>query len=535
MTLRFPTLFQTALFCLHGLHTTHPALARQKFPDILPLASEAERAVLDQIADAFTQHPFQTAHKRIDALWRSVDEDLKDLVNAAASLSDPGLYQPTTPEFVEVSLAAAELPPMPMRMRYRPAVTTRRPSRAIDAARHHPDAIAARTQTRALRSRPIPGDHRAPMLACLIERERRVDEYTDTNLFRDATSMPDPDDSTLEPETPQRHRQRPTANEPATANDQPVEKEGTVEDEQRARELKQRRRPRDHEESTTGWDREYLNYVLGQHEHLRRDTDQTLDQATTDYLADHDTDAESAPQGRRARQGARRRGDRVAWGEAEHFARQRTGLRVRDDARPEIPTQGNGLDYDAAAMVPVMGWRCVSCFIERAMTDQRPLHSRGGRLVSDDGLCDSCRADDRPGIAPLPEKFTLEQFAVSRCDYLTTNYPTAAHALIIEVWNRASPHPICRHLTRYLATHPELTPNPNRPFELTTEPDADRTHSRRSTPTKTRKNRVRLGAGQRHGRCEGCLNHTVVHADNYCTGCRIELATVIPARRTHAA
>ncbi|WP_406274517.1 hypothetical protein OH799_01320 [Nocardia sp. NBC_00881] len=253
-----------------------------------------------------------------------------------------------------------------------------------------------------------------------------------------------------------------------------------------------------------------------------------LDERTSDYFDSHD---DTAPRARRPRRrgqgGAPRRSGRITEDEAKAFADARTGLRVRDDARPEIPREGNGLDYDDAAMVPAMGWRCVSCFIERAMTDQRPIHIRDEQLVSDDGLCDSCHDEHRPGIAPLPDRFTAEDFVFSRCEFFAATYPAAAHALIVEVWHRAAPHPICRHITRFPATHPELTPNPAKPLQFAA--DLTGTEVTPRPRAATRKRRVTLGADQRHGRCDGCTRYTVIHADNYCLTCRIDLG-LVPAR-----
>ncbi|WP_280247386.1 hypothetical protein, partial [Nocardia abscessus] len=247
--------------------------------------------------------------------------------------------------------------------------------------------------------------------------------------------------------------------------------------------------------------------------------------------ARHNTDPPHPPESHPRRpppRGPRRRRSRISEEERFAFAAARTTLRVRDDVRPEIPDQGNGLDYDHAAMVAVTGWRCVSCFIERAMTDQRPAHARDGRLVSDDGLCDLCRADNRPGIPPLPERFTLEQFVLSRCEFLAAAYPRAAHGILTEVWHRAAPHPICRIITRFLHQHPELAPasaSTPAPLRRTATGPARRASRRRP----------QLGADQRHGRCDGCTQLTVIHTDGYCTTCRIQLGITPHRTRARAA
>ncbi|MFX0573763.1 hypothetical protein [Nocardia nepalensis] len=476
-----PSAFLDALFHLDRLfHLDSPRLAREMFPDVLALATPDERAFLDELTDTFTRHPFQTAHKRLDAIWKAADTERRELINRCAPDTDPGLHTRELPEIVEISYTAAELPPMPVRDRYRPLITHRAPARATDAARNALDKVAARTQARPIPTPSIPGDHRAHLLPYAIANEAILTGYVTGSMFTDGTTIPDPDAA---PEPPQR----------------PIELPVPDPDSETERAKRQRRRyARDHAEATELWDRVYINYVASQ------------------YDTEHRT-AWNA-----------QRGGRITEDEAKAFADARTGLRVRDDARPEIPRQGNGLDYDDAAMVPVMGWRCVSCFIERPMTDQRPIHIRGGQLVSDDGLCDSCRADARPGIAPLPEEFTTEDFVVSRCDFLAATYPAAAHALIVEVWHRAAPHPICRHITRFLATHPELTPNPAKPLQLAAEVAATEVAPR--PPAAVRKGRARLGADQRHGRCDGCTRYTVVHTDNYCLTCRIDLG-LVHARR----
>ncbi|MEV4238953.1 hypothetical protein AB0J47_27675 [Nocardia sp. NPDC049737] len=513
-----PSAFHDALLCLHHLHLDNPRAAREQFPGVLALATPAERAFLDELADTFTRYPFQTAHKRLDAMWKAADPERRELINACAPDTDPGLYTRELPQIVEVSYAAAELPPMPVRNRPRPLITHRVPSRATDAARNARDKVAARNQARPIPTPSLPGDHRSHLLRYAIATEAMITGYATSAMFTDGTTIADPDAA---PEPLQR----------------PIKVPVPDPDSETARAKRQRRRyARDHDEATQAWDRVYVNYVAGQYddehrtawktEHEDEHTEQTSDEATRAYFDSHDDTTPRARRSQRNRLGGtpRRRGP-ITEDEAKAFADARTGLRGRDDARPEIPRQGNGLDYDGAAMVPTMGWRCVSCFIERPMTDQRPIHIRHGQLVSDDGLCDSCRDDDRPGIPPLPDQFTAEQFVFSRCEFLTAAYPAAAHALIVEVWHRAAPHPICRHITKFLATHPELTPNPAKPLQLAVQvaeaPQRPRTAARKAKAT--------LGAGQRHGRCDGCTHYTVIHPDNYCLTCRVDLG-LAPAR-----
>src|SRR5690606_22403825 len=56
------------------------------------------------------------------------------------------------------------------------------------------------------------------------------------------------------------------------------------------------------------------------------------------------------------------------------------------DADELYVMDGYVIDYDNAAKQPVLGWRCVSCFIERATADA----PRPGSRRADDGLCASC-------------------------------------------------------------------------------------------------------------------------------------------------
>lgn len=504
--------FLDALTHIDYLFTTDPRAARRAFPAALALATPEDRAFLTGLADTFTRYDFPTAHRRLDALWKSHPEH-RDRISVCAPQTDPGLHHRGLPELFEVSLAAAELPPMPVRERYRPLVTQATLTQHIDAARLHPARIAARAAARTV----IPGDHRGPALTRARLHDALGTDYAHTLLFTD-TGATDPDDPL------------------ATAPVEPVDPDTRV---------RYPDQPRDAADAALLWDRVYLAYVAGQYDDQLRaawdeqrcraaehahghDSDSSLAQLAREYLdaADH-ADLEVEPR-RPTPRGPRRRRSRISEEERFAFAAARTGLRVRDDHRPEIPEQGNGLDYDNAAMVAVTGWRCVSCFIERAMTDQRPTHVRDGHLISDDGLCDYCRADGRPGIAPLPEKFTLEQFVLSRCEFLAAAYPRAAHAILTEVWHRAAPHPICRIITRFLHQHPELAP------ATASTPAPLRRTAARPARRASRGRRPQLGADQRHGRCDSCTQLTVIHTDGYCTTCRIQLG-ITPRRAARAA
>ncbi|WP_067903694.1 hypothetical protein [Nocardia vaccinii] len=211
--------------------------------------------------------------------------------------------------------------------------------------------------------------------------------------------------------------------------------------------------------------------------------------------------------------------------DALRHAERRTTL--RGDARPSIPFGGNALDYDHEAMHPVTGWRCLSCGIERSLTDQRPIHVRDGKRRSDDGLCDMCRTD--PTIARLPELapgFTAADLAHTYCRFLTDTQPGAVHALLREVRRRA-PRWLTEILDQYL-------PAPAVPTDADPEP------SPQPTAISTRPARSRgpvAGAGQHRARCDGCTRIRPVNdTDGMCTECRVWLGliTIPPRQRTAA-
>ncbi|WP_067665660.1 hypothetical protein [Nocardia miyunensis] len=125
-------------------------------------------------------------------------------------------------------------------------------------------------------------------------------------------------------------------------------------------------------------------------------------------------------------------------------------LPVRDDTdtpatRPayqvqtEVPV-GYGIDFDKASLYPVVGWRCVSCFIERAVADARPHDPRTGERRSDDGLCDSCRDAAMPGIPALDPGYGWDDEVLAFCGYLATTYPRAAKGLLHEQYRRSPDH-----------------------------------------------------------------------------------------------
>ncbi|WP_040830237.1 hypothetical protein [Nocardia jiangxiensis] len=206
-------------------------------------------------------------------------------------------------------------------------------------------------------------------------------------------------------------------------------------------------------------------------------------------------------------------------------AEKRTTL--RGDARPAIPFGGNALDYDHEAMQPVTGWRCVSCFIERSIADQHPLHTRDGKWRSDDGLCDMCRTDHtRPRLPELSTGFTAADLAHTYCRFLTETYPNAVHAVLAEVRARA-PRWLIEILDQYL-------PRPVAPADAEQDP-SQRPDTLTARPTRSRG--PVPGAGQHRARCDACTRIRPVNdTDSMCTECRVWLGliTIPPRERTAA-
>jgi len=210
-------------------------------------------------------------------------------------------------------------------------------------------------------------------------------------------------------------------------------------------------------------------------------------------------------------------------------AERRTTL--RGDRRPQMPVGGNGLDYDHEAMSPVSGWRCVSCWIERSVTDQRTIHIRDGRPRSDDGLCDYCRADDRPGLSELPAGFTAAHLARSYCGFLTDpdNWiPSGAACAVLIETRRRAPRWLIEIIDEFIG-RPEDSNGTEQATPPT--PGSDATPSAR--PRHNR--RPILGAGQRQARCEGCTRIRAIHDDGFCTECRVWLGLVTPVPRQRTA
>ncbi|WP_280450401.1 hypothetical protein, partial [Nocardia cyriacigeorgica] len=130
---------------------------------------------------------------------------------------------------------------------------------------------------------------------------------------------------------------------------------------------------------------------------------------------------------------------------------------------------GYAIDYDQAALHPVVGWRCVHCFIERAVADTRPIDPATGQRRSDDGLCDHCREDGHPGLPALPSGYTRTQQIETFCAALTDRYPAAARALLRDQFRR-SPFRIRSTITNWVHTQQPF-PIPNQPTTAEITPE----------------------------------------------------------------
>ncbi|MGI5219293.1 hypothetical protein [Nocardia sp. CA-290969] len=125
-------------------------------------------------------------------------------------------------------------------------------------------------------------------------------------------------------------------------------------------------------------------------------------------------------------------------------------------------------DIDASALAPVVGWRCVWCFIERSLADTRPIDPVTGQRRSDDGLCDHCRSNGRPGLPPHPFGHGHTELVEVFCAHLAERYPGSVVSLLGE-HARRSPLPDRARIAAWLRTHrPE-----SRPPVATGSPAAD--------------------------------------------------------------
>ncbi|MET7772052.1 hypothetical protein [Nocardia sp. NPDC005366] len=503
------TPFAAALGEIEYLLDTDPDAARERFIDVLALASPAERVFLDRAAEMLTRSPWKTAARQLGWMAKSRPE-LRSLIVDHTAEGDPGLYRPEMPAQSEVSIEAAEWVRRSIRERRSRERDTATPSAATDAARYQPERVAAR---RARIPAPALGRvnlrHQTRDLAVAQRRDREYAAYAARRLYAIDTAL-------------DRDRTPPVF--------EPRKKAGQVWAHVQA-ELWDRSYFLHVAHCYTEADRHLLapelpeRHVATEHRHAG------LEDAARDFLAEHGSAPEPSGRARdpRARRSRPQFPPRITTADQSRFAVRRTGLAVPSDRDEYLPYseldvrestwQGSGLDYDLAAMTPYLGWPCVGCWIDRPAADRRPFHTRHGNVVSDDGLCDVCRADGHPTIPALSAGFGMRSFVESRCAYIAAAHPAQVRALLDRVRAAAAnTGPTWRLITRWIASNLE---QPER---------APRTAATR----RPRRGGSALGAGQRIGRCDACARNGVVHADNYCTDCRIDLG-LGPTTTRHSA
>ncbi|WP_410874738.1 hypothetical protein [Nocardia sp. A7] len=498
--------FAIALGEIEYLLEVDPDRARERFAAVLAHASPTERMVLDRAADILTRSPWKVAARQLGWMAKSRPE-LRSMIVENTAEGDPGLYRPELPAQSDTSIEAAEWVRRSIRDRRHRERLTATPSAETDAARYSATAIAARrARVPAPASSVLSLRHRARDLRVAQRREREYASYAAQRLYA------------IDP----------------------------VGDEDRTPPVPDARKRADllwtHVQAEL-WDRSYFLHVADCYTEADRhllaptiperhsghaDRHSELEDAARELLGEHDIEPEGASRNRRtrARRGRPQLPPRISPADQSRFAARRTGIQVPSDYEILVPYseldirestwQGSGLDYDLVAMTPYLGWPCVVCWIDRTALDHRPVHVRDGRLVSDDGLCDVCRADGHTGIPALPSDFRLGDFVESRCDHIAAVYPAQARVLLDRIRAAAANTGLTwRLITRWMALNLD---QPDRPV--------------RSAPTVRRPRRTSaLGAGQRIGRCDACARNGVVHADNYCTSCRVDLGLVPATRR----
>ncbi|WP_280335051.1 hypothetical protein [Nocardia wallacei] len=452
--------------------------ARRAFPAALALATPADREFLDDMVETFTLHPYPTARRRLEAKWGRDDAGRQRLEWLLPD-TDPGLYVRDHADRVALleqrahrnhttvddEAQHAQLPAAEL-PRQSMRLWRNPPGRTYLAPSKATDTSRIRPDR--IRQRVQARGKRRPALA----EPAVVARYVADNLYVDTAARDDADTRAHE----ERLRDNGLLPTPAASGWTPRFRGDTP--------------PADADQAREMWHCEFVGYVAEQHHHA------------------------AALAGKRP----------VSQLDALEFADQRTTL--RGDRRPEMPVGGNGLDYDSEAMTPVSGWRCVSCFIERPTADQCTVHARHGRLRSDDGLCDHCRADDRPGLPELPAGFTARDLAHAYCQHLADTYPASARAILAETRRRAP-----RWLTELIDTFTDSADLPGGP-NTGSSPDTGQAQ----TPAPSRRRRgAPLGAGQRRARCEGCTRIRGIHDDGFCTECRVWLGLVTPAPRQRTA
>ncbi|WP_280343319.1 hypothetical protein [Nocardia neocaledoniensis] len=474
--------FLDAISAIELAFTIDRKAAIAMFRPALDLATDADWDVLDFMVECFTLYPRESALLRLRARWSAGDETERERLVRLVPDTDPGLHShdnhalaqlietrartnrtSVAEEFAkfQVQLAAAEMPRQSIRTWRNPLPRLTMPaSRRIDAARLDPEQIRARVLARGKRR---PAEPEPVEVTAYVRESLFVDtEVVEQARLRRRWAELIARGVTLTAGSPRGWTPR-----------RPGE-----------------RAPLPADLAEAMWDHQYCVHVAYQRDHDRA-------------LAAEST---KSPEHSHA------------------WAAERTGLRSRADRREGFVFQGNGLDDFATAMTPVAGWRCVSCFVERPTTDQRPVHVRDGVRRSDDGLCDYCRGDNRTGLPALPDGFTTSNLAIAYCTYFVEHYRDAAYRLITEVCRRA-PEWLINVIDKFLAAHPDL---PGAPQPVAD--DADPEYISAPTASKRRRGPV-VPPGQRPGRCEGCTRYTPVHDDGFCTQCRVHLGLHIPTPR----
>ncbi|WP_109527424.1 MULTISPECIES: hypothetical protein [Nocardia] len=510
------TPFAATLGDIEYLLDTDPDAARERFTAVLALASPTERAFLDRAADLLTRSPWKTAARQLGWMAKSRPE-LRSLIIDHTAEGDPGLYRPELPQQSETSIEAAEWVRRSIRDHRHRERDTATPSAATDAARYQPEKIAARrARIPAPTTTLVSLRHRGRDRAVAERRQREYAGYAARRLYAIDTAVDD--DRT--PPVPE-----------------PRKKAGQVWAHVQA-ELWDRSYFLHIAECYTEADRHLLAPELPERHITPALRHSGIEDATREFLREHDTEPEPWSSTRRARTRRTRPQfpPRITAADQSRFAIRRTGLPMPSDRDEYLPYseldirestwQGSGLDYDLAAMTPYLGWPCVGCWIDRPANDRRPLHTRDGVPVSDDGLCDVCRTDGHPGIPRVPaipavvvtNAYRIHAYVESRCAHIAATHPAQARVLLDRVRAAAAnTGPTWRLITRWMATNleqPERAP--------------------RTTTRRPRRGGTALGAGQRIGRCDACARNGIVHADNYCTNCRIDLGLVPTTTRTTA-
>ncbi|WP_280420315.1 hypothetical protein [Nocardia carnea] len=433
--------------------------------------------ILARIVDHLSERPYQDACAEIAKLRMLCHPDDLVYFDACVPAADPRLHQPTDPDLrnpdtIARGLDAAEWQIEPVRDRYRPQKQTKaRPT----AKTGTPKKGAYVEQTARITTHLAKGAARRR--ADFAAAAAKVDDYFDTRAFLDHEAEQEPYDY-----LDLRHR---IYHYEATREEAKPWKLA----EREARRNARRGQVVDAEVARRRWDRVYIDFVSGQ-----------LDAASMFT------------------------GDRVRCEDYGHrVAEDRTRIRIAADERDPFQANGNNLDYDQPAVAALAGWPCVSCFIERPGTmDRAAMHRIDGRWRSDDGLCESCRADNRDAIPALPSGFTNGDLVEARCAFLVQRYPGSADRILDRIARGLRRHPAVPIIRSY------ISPDFGKPTLSTVDRDAATSTPK---PRRNPKHGPAVGRGQRRGRCRTCRQDKAVHDDDLCTGCRLYLGIIEPPAR----